>query len=213
MTVVTLSADAMVDDSLDFAAPPAAKSGARRNLLVAPPSIAAHEERLRALYATFPRADTDLQMLDRLSAGLVALPAETYDLVMVLMDAGGAPRADISRDLYALLVPALKAGGQLRFEDAVRAAEQREAILAGLVAKDGGFEKIEEEEVVIPLRFGAKKKNGVPPVAVVQKAVVLNLDDDDDDLIDENELLSAEDLKRPIQIRTYSVFRSPAIKS
>jgi len=199
MTVVTLAPDTMVDSTIDFGAPPTANGTSKRTLLVAPPSIAAHEERLRELFTTFDRGASDLQMLDRLSAGLVALSAATYDLVMVLTDVSGAPRPEISRELYALLVPSMKAGAKLQFEKgSASATENREAILAGLVEMGDSFEKVEEEEVVIPLRFGSKKNNGV------QKTVILDLNDDDDDLIDENELLSAEDLKRPIQIRESS---------
>ena len=64
------------------------------------------------------------------------------------------------------------------------------------------------EEVVVPLRFGAKKKaNGVNGTtnggAVSLPKKQINLDDvgSDDEIIDENELLTADDLKRPIQIR------------
>jgi hypothetical protein len=35
----------------------------------APPSIATQEDKLRDLFSTFDRSTTDLQMLDRLSAG------------------------------------------------------------------------------------------------------------------------------------------------
>jgi len=45
-----------------------------RTLLLGPPSIASHEENLRNVLASHDRAVTDLQMLDRLSAGLVTLP-------------------------------------------------------------------------------------------------------------------------------------------
>jgi hypothetical protein len=87
----------------------------------------------------------------------------------------------------------------------------------------GGFTKPEyAEEEVVPLRFGlGKKSNGVksavvaappPAVAVAAPAPVgvgfvdfsddldLDLDaEDDDDVIDEDTLLTEEDLRRPIQ--------------
>ncbi|KAL2019726.1 hypothetical protein VTK56DRAFT_9263 [Thermocarpiscus australiensis] len=151
----------------------------QRTLLLAPPSLAAREDRLGALFAVYPRAATDLQMLDRLAAGLVALPRATYDLVLVLTDPDGARRAEAAalladRAVWARLVPAIKPGGRLRSEDgslgggggdAVVAPEAREAVLAGLVvAGEGGFVKPEyAEEEVVPLRLGLKnkKKDGV----------------------------------------------------
>lgn len=146
-----------------------------RTLLLAPPSVAAHEERLRSVFATFDRSTTDLQMLDRLSAGLVTLPPATYDLVLILTGADGGRHAEASRllatrDVFSRLVPSIRPGGRLRSEDGSLGgggAETREAVLAGLVAAaDGGFTKPEyAEEEVVPLRFGAKKKNGTAAAA------------------------------------------------
>ncbi|OAQ59257.1 anamorsin [Pochonia chlamydosporia 170] len=190
----------LIDTADDFAPMPSAfppvANPAKRNLLLAPPSVAAHEEKLREIFTAFDRANTDLQMLDRLSAGFVSLPAATYDLVLVLTDADGSRTAAsaqlLNRQLFASLVPAIKVGGRLQFQDGQPGAtESKEAILAGLIAKDGHFEKQEEEEVVIPLRFG-KKKTPAP----VQKFDFSKLDDDDDELIDEDNLLGEEDLKR-----------------
>ncbi|KUI72874.1 Fe-S cluster assembly protein dre2 [Cytospora mali] len=132
----------------------------QRTLLLAPPSIAAQGT---AALPDFDRTTTDLQMLDRLSAGLVNLPAATYDLVLLLTDSDGARHAEatglLSREVFASLVPAMKPGALLKTQDnKFGAAEAREAVLAGLVEKNGGgFEKVEEEEVVVPLRFGKKK--------------------------------------------------------
>ncbi|KAK1760616.1 cytokine-induced anti-apoptosis inhibitor 1, Fe-S biogenesis-domain-containing protein [Echria macrotheca] len=200
----------------------------QRTLLLAPPSLAAHEERISALFQTYDRAQTDLHMLDRLAAGLATLPAATYDLVLVLTDADGARHAEAAsllqnRDVWARLVPALKAGGRLRSEDgSLRGAapEAREAVLAGLVADgEDGFVKPEyAEEEVVPLRFGLKKKNnGAAPAPAPAPAVAapvappsgvgfvdfsddldLDAEDDDDALIDEDTLLTDADLKRPI---------------
>lgn len=138
-----------------------------RTLLLAPPSVASD-----GAYSlpTYDRSNTDLQMLDRLSAGLVTLPAETYALVLLLTDADGARHAEasglLSRDVFAALVPSMRAGGKLRTQDGkFGVKEVREAVLAGLVERQGEFEKVEEEEVVVPLRFGKKKKdNEVPKV-------------------------------------------------
>ncbi|GAB0132321.1 hypothetical protein EsDP_00000761 [Epichloe bromicola] len=196
----------LIDTTADFSAP-AAATPAKRNLLLAPPSVAAHEEKLRDIFTTFDRSETDLQMLDRLSAGFVSLPSATYHLVLILTDADGSRGADMSqllnRHLFTTLVPAMKAGGRLEFQDGqLGAVEAKEAILAGLVAKRGGFEKQDDGEVAVPLRFGKKKTQ---PPAAAPKFDLSNLDDDDDDsdeLIDEDTLLNEEDLKRRPQAPT-----------
>jgi len=201
-------APVIIDTSDDFMPAPKKSHGAtQRNLLLAPPSVAAHEDKLRDIFTLYDRSSSDLQMLDRLSAGLVSLPPATYDLILVLTDASGERRHEalqlLTRDVYSALVPAMKVGAKFQLQDGpLSATEAREAILAGLVENQGSFERIEEEEVVMPLRFG-KKANGQggsapkPPPQPVQ----INLDDDfgsDDELIDEDDLLDASDLKRPI---------------
>ncbi|POS78936.1 dre-2 [Diaporthe helianthi] len=133
-----------------------------RTLLLAPPSIAAQGT---SALPTFDRDTTDLQMLDRLHAGLITLPAATYDLVLLLTGDDGARHAEtsslLSRSVFASLVDAMKSGASLRTQDArFDPTESREAVLAGLVEKNGGYEKVEEEEVVVPLRFGKKKNTG-----------------------------------------------------
>ncbi|KAH7324242.1 cytokine-induced anti-apoptosis inhibitor 1, Fe-S biogenesis-domain-containing protein [Stachybotrys elegans] len=200
-----------IDTSDDFSPVLATKTSSaagRRTLLLAPPSVAAHEEKLRRVFTTFDRSSADLQMLDRLSAGLVSLPASTYDLVLVLTDDDGARRDEalslLDRGLYAALVPAMAVGGKLAMQDggALSTADAREAILAGLVDVGGKFEKVEEEEVVVPLRLGGKKKTPITTTTTVNNTVTLqldDLDDDDDDIIDEDTLMTEEDLKRPIQ--------------
>ncbi|KAJ6445386.1 anamorsin [Purpureocillium lavendulum] len=205
---------------------------AGRTLLLAPPSVAAHEERLRDALAGLDRARTDIQMLDRLAAGFVALPPAAYDGVLVLADPESVPLQQLSRDVYALLVPAMRAGAALRFQSGRPGArDAKEAILAGLVERDAGaaFDKVDDEETVVPLRLGGKKRttttngatplphktngatplphktNGAPVVddnAVKFDLSALNdLDGDDDfDIIDEDDLLTEEDLKRrPVQ--------------
>lgn len=186
-------------------------SSSDRTLLLAPPSIAAHEEKLHAVFATHDRSSTDLQMLDRLAAGLIKLPAQTYNQILILTDATDAPVALqlLDRRVFAALVPAMKVGATLRAQegDMFGQAQVKEAVLAGLVQKNGGFEKVmeEEEEVAIPIKFGAKKKtngavNGDGSVSLKKKTVTIDLDDvgDDDEIIDEDTLLTDADLKRPI---------------
>jgi hypothetical protein len=131
------------------------------------------------------------------------------------------------RRVWGRLVPSIKAGGKVKSEDgSLRggAVEGREAVLAGLVPAAGGegedgFVKPEyEEEEVVPLRFGGGKKkvegNGNAAVALAPAVVApapvgvgfvdfsddLDLDaEDDEDVIDEETLLTEEDMLRPIQ--------------
>ncbi|GES66766.1 Fe-S cluster assembly protein dre2 [Aspergillus terreus] len=203
MTPVPVS----VDTTADFAASPPTKtapSSSTRTLLLAPPSIAAHEEKLRDIFVTFDRASTDLQMLDRLSAGFVSLPAATYDLVLVLTDTDSARRAEalqlLSRDVYSALVPSMKGGAKLQLQDGTwNSAEGLEAILAGLVEKDGAFEKPAYQEAAVPLRLGGKKKKAPAPTEQPPVATGVGFVDGNDELIDEDDLLSDDDLKRPMQ--------------
>ncbi|KAJ5385561.1 Cytokine-induced anti-apoptosis inhibitor 1 [Penicillium concentricum] len=176
-------------------------------------------DKLRGLFSTFDRSTTDLQMLDRLSTGVVSLPATTYDLVLILTDTDGARRSEalqlLTRDVYATLVPAMKAGAKLQTQDsALNASDAMEAILAGLVQSDNGFEKPNfDPSAAVPLKFGLKKKNKatapIAPTAVPSIptgfAAPMGIDaptnhdrDDDDELINEDTLLSEEDLTRPI---------------
>ncbi|KAJ5961321.1 Cytokine-induced anti-apoptosis inhibitor 1 [Penicillium vulpinum] len=201
------------DMDVDFSTPKPVQ--AKRTLLLAPPSIATQEDKLRGLFSTFDRSTTDLQMLDRLSAGVVSLPATTYDLILILTDTDGTRRSEalklLTRDVYAILVPAMKAGAKLQTQDStLNASEAMEAILAGLVQSDNGFEKPNfEPSAAIPLKFGLKKKNKPTPTAVPNIptgfTAPMGIDaptnhdrDDDDELINEDTLLSEEDLTRPI---------------
>ena len=165
----------------------------KRTLLLTPPSISAEEETIRDLFATFGRSNTDLQMLDRINDGLVTLSQETYDLVVVLKSIHHGPQL-LSQNIFAIVVPAMKIGGRLVAQEGsdLCEAETREAILAGLMQKDGGFEKVQPTEAV-PLRFGPKK------VLQIDDIDWNNFGDDEDDLIDENTLLSEQDLAKPYQ--------------
>ncbi|KAB8077946.1 cytokine-induced anti-apoptosis inhibitor 1, Fe-S biogenesis-domain-containing protein [Aspergillus leporis] len=209
---MSITIDTSVD--IDLPTPPHSSGLQQRNLLLAPPSIAANEDKLRNVFSTFDRSATDLQMLDRVSAGFVSLPAETYDLVLVLTDAQSDEAVRLlGRDVYTALVPAMKAGARLQLQEGnLGGGEALEAILAGLVEKDGRFEK-PVLEAAVPLRLGGRKKkdkaNGVQNG--VQNGVVGNgastngvvmfnpaENNDADELIDEDALLSEEDLKRPL---------------
>ncbi|KEZ45208.1 Fe-S cluster assembly protein dre2 [Scedosporium apiospermum] len=181
----------------------------QRTLLLAAPSLASNEASLRAAIAGHDRSTSDLHMLDRLSAGLVNLPASTYDLVLVLSDDASL----LDRGVLTRVHDALKAGGKVRARDGVEIGgeAEKEFVLAGLVRSSGenGFEKPDYgSEAVVPLRLRRKKKpvvvEKVEEVKKVPSGVgFVNLDDldgDDDDLIDEDTLLTDQDLKRPLNI-------------
>ncbi|KAK1833236.1 Fe-S cluster assembly protein dre2 [Podospora conica] len=198
-----------------------------RTLLLAPPSLASSATRLPSLFTSgaFDRSTTDLHMLDRLAAGLITLPPATYDLVLVLAHDDGEP-GTLDRALWTLLVPAVKPGGKVSAEDGrlsrygLATPEAREAVLAGLVAGEDGFVKPEDEGEAVPIVFGLKRKskaaaaeNTAPPaptpapqppkgVGFVDFSDDLDLDLDADDdgaeLIDEETLLTEEDLRRPV---------------
>ena len=156
-----------VDFSDDFN--PAATSNGndpspQRTLLLAAPSVASHEDKIKTLFADHNRKTTDLQMLDRLAGGLITLPTATYDLVLVLTGTKGEASEFLGRDVFGKLVSCMKPGAKLQSDDGNLVAgqtspEAHEAVLAGLVGGADGFTKMEEEEVLVPLRFGLKKKN------------------------------------------------------
>ncbi|EEU45513.1 uncharacterized protein NECHADRAFT_40847 [Fusarium vanettenii 77-13-4] len=204
----------------------------KRTLLLAPPTLASHSSALSSVLADYDRSVTDLQMLDRLSAGLVKLPSSTYDRVLILADASfmlGESLALMNRAVLGPVAEALKPNGRLQSQDGNSLEEStlsKEAVLAGLVASRGGFEKPDygDNEGAVTLKFGLKKKNQPAPLAdgsvplnfkkkkpVEVKPVVpvvpagvgfidLSDDLDDDDLIDEDTLMTEEDLLRPINI-------------
>ncbi|KAJ5883256.1 Fe-S cluster assembly protein dre2 [Penicillium subrubescens] len=200
-----------IDTSDDFdMAAPARAVDAPRTLLLRPPSIAAHEEKLHALFTTFDRQSTDLQMLDRLSAGIVSLPPTTYSHVLVLTDADGSQRAEalqlLTRDVYTALVPSMKPGAKLAAQDKpLTAADSMEAIMAGLVQNEAGFEKPNFEQAsAVPLKLGGRKKKTAAPTGIMggftnngNNEVKVNLEDNDE-LINEDSLLDEEDFTRPI---------------
>ncbi|RMY63915.1 hypothetical protein D0863_10185 [Hortaea werneckii] len=154
----------------DFEMPtaPAPKSGAQRTLLLAPPSVASHPDALTKVAEAYDRSATDIQMLDRLAMGLVALPSATYDVVLLLTDVDGSRTESgriLDRQVMEKLVQALKVGGRLRSQDgslgSAQSKEQTEAILAGLVAGEGeGLVKPDTTSgaQTVTLSFGKKKK-------------------------------------------------------
>jgi anamorsin len=214
-----------VDFSSDFspaAASPTKTSSSTRTLLLAPPSTSSHESLLRGVMASHDRAATDLQMLDRLSAGLVSLPDATYDLVLLLSDADGTRTESsqlLSREVFARIVQALRAGGKLQTQGGPfsNGEELREAILAGLVAEGDVMVKPDgSANDAVPLRLRRKDKSGAvsnagPAVATATVAIhgkrksvdmtptkpagvgFVDFSDDFDDLGEEDDELIDED--------------------
>lgn len=234
-----------MDTSDDFAMPTktAPLQIAKRTLLLSPPSLSSHQEKLNNVLQMHDRSVTDMQMLDRLSMGLVSLPESTYDAIMILSDADDSRRESqslISRNVLALLFSAMKPGGRIYSQDGTfgtsHGAEKNEAILAGL-SHDGspGFVKPDHSaQESVPLRLGRKKNtaqaaggvNGADSGSVAlplngkRKSEELTTglpagvefddgttngteDESDDELIDEDELMAGEDMKRTINIRKW----------
>ncbi|KAH9900212.1 Fe-S cluster assembly protein dre2 [Xylariomycetidae sp. FL2044] len=167
-----------IDNTPDFDTTPATAhqngTAVPRTLLLAPPSIASHEEKLRDVLAAHDRTVTDLQMLDRLSAGLVNLPEATYDLILVLTDANGTRSEStllLNRDLFAKIVPILKVGGKIQAQNGTLVqnsgtSDAREALLAGLSPGPDGFTKEDTgTSAVVPLKLRSKRSEAGPAVS------------------------------------------------
>lgn len=154
-----------IDTTSDFEMPTSTTSQQpqhqQRTLLLAPPSLSAHPEALNAILAAHDRSATDIQMLDRLALGLVSLPAETYDVVMLLTDVDGARSHTLDRGVVEKVVPSLKADGRLSAQSgALQGAEITEGVLAGLVADGNGalLKPKQAAEQTVKLSFGRKNK-------------------------------------------------------
>ncbi|KAL2041067.1 hypothetical protein N7G274_006011 [Stereocaulon virgatum] len=161
----------MLENTTDFAPVPAKKAGTEstpRTLLLSPPSLSSHPERLDNVLAAHDRNATDIQMLDRLALSLVSLPSTTYDFVLILTDADNT-RAEskrlLSGDLLSQIVKSLKPGGSIQSQDGMFAVEnvdeRRDAILAGLIVEGKDVLKPDHEATQsVPLRLGKKKSEG-----------------------------------------------------
>lgn len=155
-----------IDTTSDFEMPTAAATTTtttqpQRTLLLAPPSLSAHPEALTNVLAAHDRNATDIQMLDRLALGLVSLPTETYDVVMLLTDVDGTRSQKLDRAVVERLAQSLKADGRLSAQSGVLdGSEITEGVLAGLVADGAGALSKPKAAAAqtVKLSFGRKKK-------------------------------------------------------
>lgn len=137
-----------------------------RTLLLSPPSLSSHPEKLNQVVEAHDRHATDIQMLDRLALSLVQLPASTYTTIIILTDADNTrteSRKLLTREVVAYLATSLKPGGVLRSQEGTFAsetekAERQEVILAGLLVSEDGVKKPDYDTAAsVPLRFGKNK--------------------------------------------------------
>lgn len=154
----------------DFNPPnqPFTLSTSPRTLLLSPPSLSSHPEKLNKVIAAHDRSTTDIQMLDRLSLSLVSLPESTYDIILILLDVDTTKphsHSFLTRDVLLHIVKALRPGGRLQSQDGTLASQdseaRREAIFAGLIVDENGLLKPSHDATQsVPLRFSKKKSEG-----------------------------------------------------
>ncbi|OAX85188.1 Fe-S cluster assembly protein DRE2 [Emergomyces africanus] len=157
-------------------------ASAGRVLLLSPPSLSSHPEKLNAILGSHTRDKTDLQMLDRLAHGLVLLPESTYDIVLLLTGADNTLTETyslVNRDIIQRIVLSLKPAGKLRNQEnkawevgdhhhhdnsnVSSHGEQmlrNEAIMAGLVLDEKGelSKPAFAAQQAVPLKLGRRKK-------------------------------------------------------
>ncbi len=153
----------------------------QRTLLLSPPSLSSHPEKLNNVLEGHDRSATDIQMLDRLCLSLISLPESTYDIILILLDTDIRhieSQSLLTRDVLLKIIQALKSGGRLQFQDPNLASHEselrREAIFAGFIVDAEGLVKpYHDPTQSVPLRFG--KKKGEVATAEATSAIRLNL--------------------------------------
>ena len=177
-----------MDDTTDFApvqTKTANESSCLRSLLLSPPSLSSHPEKLNNLLTAHDRSTTDIQMLDRLSLSLVSLPEATYDIILILADADNTRTESkrlLNRHVLSRIVRSLRPGGRLKSQDGGFAAdgteERREAVFAGLLMEGDYMVKPDYTAAEsVPVRLSKNKSSGgtATTSAVGTGAVSLNL--------------------------------------
>lgn len=200
------------------------KAGARMTLLLAPASLAAAPAAMAKILEAHPRHTADLQMADRVAAGLVSIPEGAYTEVLLLSGIEGKGRATVEdRGAMSLVAEGLAPGGILRTQDgsAFIVEEEKEAVLAGLVAisssstdADGNRKAIFKKPDfgadggIVKLSFGKKgskngtKQNGAVEVPLAKPVIPagvgfsddLSILDGDDDMDEDEELVDENEL-------------------
>lgn len=202
-------------------------SGLPRVLLLSPPSLSSNPDKLAELINQYDKNARDLQMLDRLAAGLVSLPESTYNLVLLLTGIDGTNAEGerlVGRDTLQQISRALQSGGVMKYQDgspaAINEPTRTEAILCGFTVNDKGElmkPAFEEQSVSLSFSFNKSRKpkkdtnsnkNEQQPAVLQNNIVMLDNNtnnvfntpdgDDDEELIDEDELIDADELERPI---------------
>lgn len=175
------------DNSLDFVPVQTKAIGGylpQRSLLLSPPSLSSHPEKLNGVLAAHDRNVTDIQMLDRLSLSLVSLPDDTYDIVLILTDADNTRTESqtlLNRNVLSRIVRSLRPGGRLKSQDGGFATdgaeERREAIFAGLLVEGEDMVKPDHTATQsVPLRLGKNKSNsGTATTSAAGTGAVLSL--------------------------------------
>jgi len=156
----------MIDETPDFDPTPTKHaSSAPKTLFLAPPSLSSHPSALDTALEGHNRTHTDIQMLDRLSAGLVTLPTATYDVILLLTDVEQSNSPLLTRSIAAKVFDALKPGGIIKSQDGtfgtVNGPDKTEAILAGLTKNENGDGMVkptaEDGTGVVMLKLGTKR--------------------------------------------------------
>ncbi|KAL8785553.1 MAG: hypothetical protein Q9213_003301 [Squamulea squamosa] len=166
-----MSPSVVLDNASDFqttAATAHSNGTPPRILLLSPPSLSSHPEKLNEIVAAHDRSATHIQMLDRLSLSLVHLPEATYDIVLILLDSDQSRNESsklLTSSVLPLIVKSLKPGGTFTSQDGTLAdtesPERSEAIFAGLVIENGKMVKPNYTTAdPVPLRFGKQKAHG-----------------------------------------------------
>lgn len=166
-----------------------------KNLLISPPSLASDEAQLTKILSTFP-IRPDLQMLDRLSMGIVQLPQDHYD--NIILASSDDSTIEQFAQILSRLFTALKPGKSIHVPAGPQGTLKSDAIIAGFAVNAGTDGMIltrpeQSSQSSIPLRFKRKPPNPEKS-ARLRAALALPAPS----TIDENSLLLPEDFTRPV---------------
>lgn len=158
----------IIDTTPDFDMPPSISTPTvkqNRTLLLAPPSLSSRPDALNDVLAAHDRSATDIQMLDRLALGLVSLPEDTYDVVMLLTAVQGTAQEIshlLDRKVMEAIYRSLGSNGKLISQSGSLEQSLRiEAVLAGLSdGTEGSMVKhiTSNAEQTVRLNFAKRKK-------------------------------------------------------